>query len=134
MDMNPQPSWTLNDIITMQTLKTGKLIAFSCEAGAILGQQPPSIRMALREYGLRLGLLYQIADDLLDQKSTIHQLGKPTQQDDHKTTIVSHLGQDGAYAYAQKLCQEATVYVQKLPSVGRAGFLDFLGYALNRVC
>ena len=50
----------------LQTLKTGKLIEFSAEAGAVLGKAPAAQRHALLAYGRDLGAAFQIADDLLD--------------------------------------------------------------------
>jgi farnesyl diphosphate synthase len=53
-------------ITRLQRMKTGALIAFSCEAGAILAEAPNELRLALRGYAHDLGLAFQIADDLLD--------------------------------------------------------------------
>jgi len=53
-------------ITRLQRMKTGALIAFSCEAGAILAKAPSELRTALRGYAHDLGLAFQIADDLLD--------------------------------------------------------------------
>ena len=52
--------------IRMQRLKTGALISFACEAGAIIGQANGQARAALYGYGMDIGLAFQIADDLLD--------------------------------------------------------------------
>ena len=134
MDMDPHDTWTLETITTMQILKTGALISFSCEAGAILGNQPPLIRQALKNYGVKLGLLYQITDDLLDYKSTPIELGKPVHQDDNKRTLVSYLGQERSYNYSEKLSQEAAECLDALPFSKRTPFLELLTYALNRVC
>ena len=51
----------------LQAMKTGALIRFACEAGAILGRAGPEQRRALALYGERLGAAFQIADDLLDR-------------------------------------------------------------------
>jgi farnesyl diphosphate synthase len=64
-------------ITRLQRMKTGALIAFSCEAGAILGKAPGDLRIALRGYAHDLGLAYQIADDLLDVEGSA---AKPERQ------------------------------------------------------
>ena len=66
----------LAGISRLQNLKTGALIAFSCEAGAILGEATSGHRKALAAYGRDLGLAFQIADDLLDVESTEAELGQ----------------------------------------------------------
>ncbi len=96
-------------IAHLQRLKTGALITFSCEAGAILGQASGAQRQALTEFGRDLGLAFQIADDLLDAQGTAEQLGKPAQQDEaaDKATFVAVLGVDGARAKAGEIAANA---------------------------
>src|ERR1700731_539402 len=62
-------------ITRLQRMKTGALIAFSCEAGAILAKAPGEARIALRGYAHDLGLAFQIADDLLDVEAPRLRLG-----------------------------------------------------------
>ena len=57
---------TIGAITRLQQLKTGALIGFSCEAGAILGQASQQSRQALHAYAHDFGLAFQITDDLLD--------------------------------------------------------------------
>ncbi|NJM31001.1 MAG: polyprenyl synthetase family protein, partial [Rhizobiales bacterium] len=65
-------------IITLQALKTGALFRFACEAGAILGRADPA---PLTRYAEKIGLAFQIADDILDITSAPETLGKATQKD-----------------------------------------------------
>ena len=58
---------TLDEITLLQGLKTGALIAFACDAGAILGRAGDAERAALAGYAHDLGLAFQIKDDLLDR-------------------------------------------------------------------
>ena len=96
-------------ITRLQRLKTGALIAFSCEAGALLGKAPAEARAALRLYAHDLGLAFQIADDLLDIEGSEAETGKPTGQDAAagKATFVSILGVERARAQAQSLVRQA---------------------------
>ena len=99
----------LAGITTLQALKTGALITFSCEAGAILGRAGPAEARALNVFATDLGLAFQIVDDILDTESTPEELGKPTGQDQAagKATFVGLLGLEGARARAQDLVQSA---------------------------
>src|SRR3712207_4314821 len=65
----------------LQTMKTGRLIEFSAEAGAILGKAPSAQRHALGLYGRELGAAFQIADDLLDATGSAEEAGKRTGND-----------------------------------------------------
>ncbi len=62
-------------------LKTGALIRFSCEAGCILGRRSDSDRQALLAYGDKLGLAFQISDDLLDVRGDQAAVGKDVGND-----------------------------------------------------
>ena len=61
----------LPTITRLQRMKTGDMIAFSCEAGAILGKATPNLRQALRNFAHDLGLAFQIVDDLLDADGSV---------------------------------------------------------------
>ena len=100
-------------ITRLQRLKTGALIAFACEAGAILGKAPPELRHALRGYAHDLGLAFQIADDLLDVEGSAGETGKPVGQDAAagKATFVSILGRERARAQAQLLVSQAIAHL-----------------------
>jgi farnesyl diphosphate synthase len=97
---------TLVQITELQAGKTGALIRWSAEAGAILGQADPS---ALGRYAAALGLAFQIADDILDVAGDADKAGKRLRKDEgrHKATFVSLLGLDGARARAAELAAEA---------------------------
>ena len=99
----------IGEITRMQRLKTGALIAFSCESGAILGSAIEPARDALRGYAHDLGLAFQIADDLLDVEGTVEETGKAVGKDEDagKATFVGVLGRDRAYAQANLLADQA---------------------------
>ncbi|HEV2185821.1 MAG TPA: farnesyl diphosphate synthase [Stellaceae bacterium] len=100
-------------ITRLQRMKTGALIAFSCEAGAILAKASPELRTALRGYAHDLGLAFQIADDLLDVEGSSAETGKPVGADAAagKATFVSILGVERARAQAQLLVDQAVAHL-----------------------
>ena len=97
---------TLDQITDLQAGKTGALIVWSAEAGARLAQADTT---PLRDYATRLGLAFQIADDILDVEGDAAQMGKAVGKDEGrgKATFVSLLGLDGAKRRAETLVTEA---------------------------
>ena len=100
-------------ITRLQRMKTGALIAFACEAGAILAKAPHELRLALRGYAHDLGLAFQIADDLLDVEGSAEETGKPVGADAAagKATFVSILGVERARAQAELLVDQAVAHL-----------------------
>jgi len=103
----------IGGITRLQQLKTGAMIAFSCEAGAILGRASNEAREALRGYAHDLGLAFQIADDLLDVEGTLEETGKAVGKDEAagKATFVSILGAERARAQANLLADQAVEHL-----------------------
>ncbi len=107
---------TLDDIgqITrMQRLKTGALITFACEAGAIMGKASTQMRHALTNFAQDLGLAYQITDDLLDVGGDPAVMGKAARKDQKagKATFVTILGSERARAQAEMLANQAAAHL-----------------------
>ncbi len=96
-------------IITLQAMKTGALIRFSCEAGAILAGASSEDRETMKRFGEAIGLAFQLADDLLDVTADSEQMGKATGKDaDHNTaTLVALHGTDWARNQLDGLVGEA---------------------------
>ncbi len=120
IDLSPERAGLdLDGITRLQSLKTGALITFSCESGAILAGADAAAQDALRAYARDLGLAFQIADDLLDCESTPEELGKPTGQDDAagKATFLGLLGAEAARAKARALvgraCTQLDMFAKK---------------------
>ena len=107
------PDLDIGAITRLQRMKTGALIAFSCEAGAILARAPAEPRTALRGYAHDLGLAFQIADDLLDVEGSAEETGKPVGADAAagKATFVSILGIERARAQAELLVDQAVAHL-----------------------
>ena len=99
-------SLTLEEITALQAGKTGALIGFAAEAGAVIAEAD---RAPLRRYAAALGLAFQIADDILDVTGDEARTGKRVGKDADagKATFVSLLGLDGARARAAELVREA---------------------------
>jgi farnesyl diphosphate synthase len=97
----------------LQTLKTGKLIEFSAEAGGVLGKAAAPQRHALCLYGRELGAAFQIADDLLDATASAEETGKRTGKDAEagKATLVGLLGQERARLQAERLVAQARAHL-----------------------
>jgi farnesyl diphosphate synthase len=102
----------VDDTLRMQAMKTGAILAFSVEAGAIVGGADEGQRAALLRYGVALGQAFQIADDILDREASPEAMGKATGKDKDagKATLVDRLGIDGARAECDRLvgvCEDA---------------------------
>jgi len=126
---------TLNgdEITRLQALKTGRLIQFSAEAGAILGRAPPAQRHILAAYGRDLGAAFQIADDLLDAEGSTEETGKTAGKDAAagKATLVAVLGVERARAQAAVLAAQAAGHLDGFDE--KAGHLRQLaGYVISR--
>jgi farnesyl diphosphate synthase len=108
---------TVDEIKRLQAMKTGALLKFSVEAGAILAGADANAHAALDTYGRAIGAAFQIADDILDVESDAATLGKRTGKDadQNKGTLVSLLGLDGARRELDRLVNEA------IAAVGAAG-------------
>jgi len=96
-------------IIRLQAMKTGALIRFACEAGAIAGKASNADRERMAEFGSAIGLAFQLADDLLDLTSDAQTMGKATGKDQQagKATLASLHGPDWARAQLRGLVKQA---------------------------
>ena len=122
---------TEEELRNMYRCKTGQLIAVSCVMGAICADASRETLRSAAEYGLRLGLAFQIIDDILDVTSTQEELGKPIGSDEreNKTTFVTLFGLEKAIELADKATSEA---LEWLDSVEDNAFLKELTEKLLR--
>ena len=102
-------------VTRLQALKTGRLIQYSAEAGAILGRASQHQRHLLAAYGRDLGAAFQIADDILDVEGTAEDIGKTAGKDEAagKATMVAVLGVDMARAHAEMLASQAADHLRE---------------------
>jgi farnesyl diphosphate synthase len=123
----------LPTVTRMQQLKTGALIAFCTEAGAILARVPEDKRVGLRGYAHDLGLAFQIADDLLDVEGDAEITGKAVGKDAAagKATFVSLMGVGKAREQAELLVEQAKAHLHNFGS--EADLLrDIADFAIQR--
>ena len=101
------------EVTRLQRMKTGALIAVSCEAGAILGRASENAHHVLHTYAHDIGLAFQIADDLLDVEGSEEDVGKKTGKDAAagKATFVSLLGVERAREQARLLAEQAAAHL-----------------------
>jgi len=122
-----------DEVTRLQALKTGRLIQYSAEAGAILGRAAPPLRAQVAAYGRDLGAAFQIADDVLDAVGTTAGIGKTAGKDQAagKATVVALLGVERARAQAVMLAAQAARHLQAFDA--RAGRLRALAdYVVSR--
>ena len=95
---------SLNKIVNMQIKKTGKLFSFCCVAPIIISKKNKYIN-SFDSIGSKIGLLFQIADDLIDYSGSSKRAGKKTRKDlkKGKATLISLLGYKNTVKYGNKL-------------------------------
>ncbi len=109
---NPEnPSELISHI---EEMKTGCLLSYSCQAGAVIGRADSSSYEALTKYSRCIGIAFQIADDILDVEGDQQLVGKTLQKDSaqNKLTFVSCYGLDKAKDMAKQLISQAKSEVE----------------------
>ncbi|WP_322882928.1 farnesyl diphosphate synthase [Sinorhizobium medicae] len=101
-------------IVLLQSMKTGALLRFACEAGAIIADAAAEDRQRLRAFGEKIGLAFQLADDLLDLTADAAHIGKATGKDAArgKGTLVALHGQPWAEQRLESLVAEAEALLE----------------------
>ncbi len=121
-------------VMRMQSMKTGALLLFGVEAGAILGGADAAERDALRRYGRALGACFQVADDILDTESDAATLGKAAGKDAdrNKATLVAALGLDAAKRRRDALADEAVEALSLFPPARAADLAEAARFTAQR--
>ena len=103
------------EIHRLQQMKTGALISFSVEAGAILGHASKKAMSSMQGYARDLGLAFQIADDLLDVEGDAAEVGKAINKDASagKATLVGIMGVERARNQAEILANQAIEHLNQ---------------------
>jgi len=121
------------EIINIQNNKTGKLFAFCCESIGIIKKQNAKKRKELKDIGLAIGLLFQIADDLIDFKGDSKIVGKPTKRDQQKgkPNLVNAIGYEKTLIFAKNLKNKIN---KKIKNYGNKSedLLQSVDFILNR--
>jgi len=94
--------------------KTAKLIAASLLMGATISEVNDASKEAIYNFGLNLGLLFQIQDDIIDATQSEEEAGKPTHNDKHKNSFVNLLGVEGAIKYKEQALKTLHTDLKKL--------------------
>ena len=120
-------------IIEMEIKKTGKLFSFCCVAPLIIKKRSKEEIKKFENIGANIGLLFQVADDLIDNKGSLLLAGKKTGKDKikGKATLISLLGHKNTIKYAQKLILKINGKLKKY-STRAKDISETLDYILNR--
>ena len=126
MDFEKSDSVSIDDYIRMISFKTGALLAASARIGALIGGASAEDAEKMAEYGMMLGIAFQIQDDILDVTSTSEVLGKPVHSDEknEKTTYVTLMGIPEAEKEVERLSDQAIRLLHELS--GENAFLEQL--------
>jgi geranylgeranyl diphosphate synthase type II len=108
----------VSGLTEMYGQKTGALFVAALEAGARVAEVDEAWIHAVREYGVNLGLAFQLLDDLLDTFGTSDEIGKDTGQDDDKSTLASKLGADGTRREVHRYVESAASALEPLGTSG----------------
>lgn len=96
----------LNQLEFLHIHKTAKLIAASLKMGAIISEYDMETQNKLYDFGIDLGLLFQIQDDIIDETQSSEEAGKTTHNDEAKNSFVNLLGLNGAINSADELAKK----------------------------
>ena len=105
---------TIDELTFLHIHKTAKLIAVSLQMGAIIVNLSKEKESLLYEIGLKIGLLFQVQDDIIDATQTAQEAGKPTSNDEVKNSFTNLLGVAGATKEKERLIEEIYKDFEKL--------------------
>ena len=120
-------------VLEMERKKTGKLFSFCCAAPLILKNKNKKEIQKFENIGLEIGLLFQVADDLIDHKGSFLKAGKKTRKDKKKgkATLISLLGYKNTIKYADELILKINRRLKNYGSKSK-NLSETLYYILNR--
>lgn len=97
---------SVDELTFLHIHKTAKLIAASLLMGAVIAGLDKAMQENLYTFGIKLGLLFQVEDDIIDATLSSEEAGKPTMNDGHKNSFVNLLGLQGAKEQKRHLLEE----------------------------
>ena len=112
--------------------KTARLIAASLKMGAIICEYDLEIQEKLYDFGIDLGLLFQIQDDIIDETCSEEEAGKTTKNDGSKNSFVNLLGLEGAVRSADELALKCTNILETFDSNLKKSLEELLLKYINR--
>ena len=121
------------ELVRIHENKTAALLATSVRLGAMSANATPAVLAAITEFGMALGLAFQVIDDILDCTQTTKKLGKSAGKDAavDKATYPSILGMEASRKEAKRLTRRAEAALEKLGSKGKR-IRDIAAYLLER--
>ncbi|MGM0519172.1 MAG: polyprenyl synthetase family protein [Campylobacterota bacterium] len=122
----------INELEFLHIHKTAKLIAASLKMGAIIAQYDKKIQDELYDFGIDLGLLFQIQDDIIDETQSEQEAGKTTKNDEGKNSFVNLLGISEAKNSANKLAKKCEQRLQNLDDKLKKSLEKLLLEYINR--
>ncbi len=132
--LSNKENYLFKDLERLQNLKTGSLFAFSCVAGALLGNASNDSRLALENFGKKIGLAYQIGDDILDVEGKESFLGKKVGKDSKagKKNFVSLLGIEEAKVNVENLVNFAINDVKEKFGINANNLIKIASFIKDR--
>ena len=126
------PNADFENLQLMDELKTGCLISVACALGCIAAGADDTLIDAAKTFGTKLGLAFQIKDDVLDVTSSLEKLGKMTGSDteNNKSTYVTLLGVERCEELVKQLTQEALTALDAFPN--NEAIKEYANYLQNR--
>jgi len=121
----------LEQIKILHINKTAKLIAASLKMGAIISGQK-ALESKIYDFGIKLGLLFQVQDDILDVTQSSQEAGKTTQNDADKNSFVTLLGLEGAMKEANALAEDLNEQLKSFDEKLYQGLSPILSEYLSR--
>ncbi len=125
-------SLDLDSVITLHINKTAKIIAGSLKMGGVIVNLDKNSLDNLYNFGITLGLLFQIQDDILDATQTQEEAGKPTNIDGDKNSFVNLLGLNESIKYADSLVSKIEKELNKFDKNLRDSLLKLIQKYLKR--
>lgn len=102
LDIAPEKEMDLQKLIELHEMKTGALIRAACEGASIVARVSREERMKIREFGVKLGLAFQVADDLLDEEQ------------DENVSFLKVLGKEKTAEFLKQVSNDALVLIKDL--------------------